>query len=153
MRVARCGQPSCLISEKRKTPQHRSKILYSFSSRVSSTTLPSVARCLPGFKNMRTAGRITCMHVHSCFAHCHNCMQFADICNMDMCAAIELYVQLCVGVVSQRCVVERLARQKQFYLASHNWGGGVHNTRVIGVVMHGELTCCIFHSWEHKGLG
>lgn len=80
-------------------------------------------------------------------------MQIADICNMDTSAAIELYVQLCIGVTFQRCVEERLARQKQFCLASHNWGGGVHNIQVIGVVIHKELTCCIFHSWEHKGLG
>lgn len=40
--------------------QHLSKILYSFSSLVSSTTLPSVALCLPGFRNMRMAGNMTC---------------------------------------------------------------------------------------------
>lgn len=40
--------------------QHLSNILYSFSSLVSSTTLPSVALCLPGFRNMRMAGNMTC---------------------------------------------------------------------------------------------
>ncbi len=44
--------------------QQRSKILYSFSRRVSSTTVPSVARLRGGFNPWRMAGKSTCGHAH-----------------------------------------------------------------------------------------
>lgn len=49
--------------------QQRSKTLYSRSKRVSSTTLPSLARALLGFKNDRMAGKSTCKFAPSACKH------------------------------------------------------------------------------------
>jgi hypothetical protein len=56
--------------------QQRSKILYSFSRRVSSTTVPSVARLRGGFNPWRMAGKSTCGHAHGHTRLAHIMAQF-----------------------------------------------------------------------------
>ena len=59
-----------LLSANQPDPhQQRSKTLYSRSKRVSSTTLPSLARALLGFKNDRIAGKSTCKFALSARKH------------------------------------------------------------------------------------